>query len=617
MSSVDATHLDLRVLGAVQLLRDGSSVGIGGPKQRGVLAMLVLAERQPVSVARLIDGIWGPEPPVGARGVIHTYIAELRRALGSTWRSALQTVGDGYRLQLPTDATDLERFGDLASCARDRVSDGDLSRARQLLTDAIAESRGEPLGDLTDLPFAGPAQLRLTELVTNAREEALEIDLALGNAGSASVELSRLVAEQPYRERLWELLALARHQHGRQVEALDAISRARRLLRDEMGIVPNPRLAQIELAILRQEPTEGFLTIRGSVEHHERVRTLASVPAPEPQPEDPPSRPPTVREGRQGVARHVGRHAAVVILVAVAVAVVVVLTMVLRNRPGPAPIAAAGHVGAVNASSGELLASIELGRSIVGIVVGEDHVFATEASGRVIVQIDPRRRIVTRSFALDGEPWRPRTAHADVFVPIGAGKVARLDTTTGLVEQPIEPLGTNPGRVEIVDVGDRAWAIGTNGDIGVLDESGGAVVPHTLPVGVQRVVADDRIVWAVTDERLVELVSLSPRDVLSRATLRGTGVDITVGLDSVWVVTADDNRLWRADRNTGEVLGTLTLPATPSGVVTTNDTVWVSTASGQLLAIDAAGERITKTIDLEQPIATIAYGHSTIWVGFV
>ncbi len=574
--------------------------------------MLVLAERQPVNVARLIDGIWGPEPPVGARGVIHTYVAELRRALGPTWRSALQTVGDGYRLQLPTGAIDLERFGDLASCARDKVSDGDLSGARQLLADAIVESRGEPLSDLNDLPFAGPAQVRLTELVTNAREEALEIDLVLGHAGSASVELSRLVAEQPYRERLWELLALARHQHGRQVEALDAISRARRLLRDEMGIVPNPRLAQIELAILRQEPTDGFLTIGGSVENHEPVRTVASVPTPGPQSDDPPSRPRTVQEGRQRGARHAGRRAALVILVAV----VVVLAMVLRNRTGPAPFAAPGHVGAVNASSGELLASIELGRSIVGIVVGEDHVFATEASGRVIVQIDPKRRIVTRSFALDGEPWRPRTARADVFVPIGAGKVARLDTISGLVEQPLEPLGTNPGRVEVVEVGDRAWAIGTNGDIGVLDESGAAVRAHTLPVGLQRVVADDRIVWAVTDERLVELVSLSPRDVLTRATMRGTGVDVTVGLDSVWVVTADDNRLWRADRNTGEVLGTLTLPATPSGVVTTDDTVWVSTASGQLLAIDAAGERITKTIDLEQPIATIAYGHSTIWVGF-
>lgn len=131
MSSKEAASLDLRVLSAVQLFQHGTPVALGGPKQRGVLAMLVLAEGHPVSVSRLIDGTWGPEPPTGARGVIHSYVAELRRLLGARWRTALRTVGDGYCLELPEHATDLERFLHLVDGARNKLRDGDLPAARQ------------------------------------------------------------------------------------------------------------------------------------------------------------------------------------------------------------------------------------------------------------------------------------------------------------------------------------------------------------------------------------------------------------------------------------------------------------------------------------------------------
>lgn len=607
VNSDDAPRLDVRVLGAVQLLHAGAPVVLGGPKQRGVLAMLVLSEGHPVSVSRLIDGIWGPDPPSGARGVIHSYVAELRRLLGPPWRAVLQTVGDGYSLELPTDSTDLERFLRLVDRARCELRDGHPRAARQLLTKAVAECRGDPLTDLADLSFAGPAQQRLTELVMNAREEALEIDLALGVVGDASAELRRLTAEQPYRERLWELLALALYRHGRQVEALDAIGQARRLLRDEVGIDPNPRLTQIELAILRQESTDRFLAA------HPPVDLIgATAPTLEKQAAnhrvDAPS--PTLRPS----VRH--RQRTIVFVGTLVVVAGLLFAIVFLGGAGVPRTVAAGDVGVVDARSGELLATIPLGRSIAGIASGGDHVFATDPSGRVLVQIDPRERTIMRSFALDGEPWRPTISGSDVFVPIGAGQVARLDPLTGLVDQPLEPVGSNPGRVVVIGVGERSWAVAMNGVVRALDATGIGGTDITLPVRLNRVAGDDDRAWAVTDETVVELVSFSPAELLTRAPLRGTGVDIAVGLSSVWIVTSEDNRLWRADPYTGEVLGTLALPATPTGVVAANDAVWVSTAPGQLLAIDPAGEAITRTVDFDHPIVALTYGHSTLWVGF-
>ena len=168
VSRDDDPSIELRVLGTVQLLLDGSPVATGGPKQRGVLAMLVLGEGHPVSVSRLIDGIWGAESPSGARGLIHSYVAELRRSLGPDWRAALRTVGDGYSLELPARTTDLDRFRRLVEQARHSARHGDLRASRGLLAAAVAECRGELLSDVADLPFAGPAQVRLDEVVMNA-----------------------------------------------------------------------------------------------------------------------------------------------------------------------------------------------------------------------------------------------------------------------------------------------------------------------------------------------------------------------------------------------------------------------------------------------------------------
>ena len=221
-----------------------------------------------------------------------------------------------------------------------------------------------------------------------------------------------------------------------------------------------------------------------------------------------------------------------------------------------------------------------------------------------------------RSFALDGEPWRPTNAASSVFVPIGAGRIARLDPTTGIVDQPIEPLGDNPGRVIVVGVGDESWAVATDGTVGRLDERGVAASTDALPIAVDRVAADATRLWVISDDPPIELVSFSSARPLTRAPLRGIGVDIAVGLDAVWVVTSEDNRLWRADPTSGEVLATLALPATPTGVVTTDDDVWVSLVTGQLLAIDPAAAGVTKTVELDRPVVALAYGHSALWVGF-
>jgi len=605
LSSADL-GLDLHLMGLVQMFRGGEPVALGGPKQRGVLVILALAEGRTVSVSRLIDGIWGSEPPVDARGVIHTYVAQLRRVLGGQ-RSVLRTVGDGYSLELPCETLDFARLQVSAERGRSELQGGRFEAAREHFAHAIAECRGEPLADVADLAFARAAQTRLNEVAMNLREEAIELDLSLDATVQASAELVQLTAEQPYRERWWELLALAQYDLGRQAEALDTVSRARRLLRNELGIEPNARLGQIELAILRQEQTAGFLRYGriGEARSH-RLHVVNDPPVT--------GLSATVAPDRSAPPRGRLRNILTVSLALLA-ATAIAVALAARSEDPAAISLSEGAVGVVDPTSGNLLANIPIGRSIGGITADDDHVFVTDPSGRVLVMIDRARRQVTRSFALDGEPWRPSLAGRHVFVPIGDGQVARLDPTAGVVDQPITPLGPIPGRVVIIGVGSQTWAVARTGAVTVLEQGTTGPPPQTLPVTLARVSSDDRVGWAITDGTTVELVSFSPSVLLTRSTLRGQGVAIDVGPSGVWVVTSGDNRLWRADTTTGEVVATLALPSTPTDVAVDDQTVWISTIDGELLAIDATGQHITNTVNVGHRIVAIAHDDSNLWVG--
>jgi DNA-binding SARP family transcriptional activator len=244
--------VEFRILGPLEVWREGRPVHIGGAKERALLAFLLLHAGEPVSVDRLIDELWGDSPPATARKSVQVRVAGLRRVLRD---DVLLTRGDGYLLRLEPDQLDLRRFEQLLSDGRDALPAGDPSAALATLDEALALWRGPPLADFAYESFAQPAIARLEELRVHALELRIEVQLDLGLHARVIVELEDLVAAHPFRERLRAQLMLALYRDGRQAEALDVYRRTRTEFVAELGIEPGPMLQQLEQAILRQDPS--------------------------------------------------------------------------------------------------------------------------------------------------------------------------------------------------------------------------------------------------------------------------------------------------------------------------------------------------------------------------
>src|ERR1039458_2687408 len=224
--------MEYRVLGPFEVRDDGRLVGLGGDKQRALLAILLLHRNQVVSDDRLIDELWGESPPAGARRTLRAYVSKLRRAIGANGMPAavagdsehkpgegvLLTSGHGYVVQVAPGELDLERFSELADRGRDALAAGNPQEAAELLREALALWRGPPLAEFTYARFAHNAIAQLEELHLGAVEERVEADLALGRARALVAELRDLVARYPLRERLRGQLMLALYRCGRQAK---------------------------------------------------------------------------------------------------------------------------------------------------------------------------------------------------------------------------------------------------------------------------------------------------------------------------------------------------------------------------------------------------------------
>ncbi|UWP81618.1 AAA family ATPase [Dactylosporangium fulvum] len=248
----------MRVLGPFAVDVDtGGAVDLGGPRQRAVLALLLTARGEVVSVDRMIDDLWRGEAPPRAIASLQAYVSNLRRLLepGRERRAParlLVSAPPGYALRLPVEAVDARRFEALLADAR-AVSDTDPGRARLLLRGALELWRGNAYAEFAEEPWAQPEVARLEELRLVARELLLDTDLRTGRADEAVPEAEVLTRQAPLREESWRLLALALWSTGRQADALAALRRARAILAEELGLDPGPALVELEAAILGQK----------------------------------------------------------------------------------------------------------------------------------------------------------------------------------------------------------------------------------------------------------------------------------------------------------------------------------------------------------------------------
>lgn len=247
------------VLGSLEVQIDSRPIGLGGAKQRRVLAALLAEAGSAVSVERLVDSVWGDDPPPSAVGTLRAYVANLRRALEpdrAPRKAARLLVSSpaGYRLDVPPERYDAARFAALTTSAGTFLTDGRPVEALAAVDRALGLWRGPAFGEFTAEPFAALEASRLEELRLVAQERRAEAQLAAGLAESAAAGLRPLVAAEPLRERRWLMLAVALYRCGRQAEAREALREVRRVLADGLGIEPGPGLRGIERAILGQDP---------------------------------------------------------------------------------------------------------------------------------------------------------------------------------------------------------------------------------------------------------------------------------------------------------------------------------------------------------------------------
>jgi WD40 repeat protein/DNA-binding SARP family transcriptional activator/class 3 adenylate cyclase/energy-coupling factor transporter ATP-binding protein EcfA2 len=255
----DGRGLTFRVLGPLEVERDGRSLSAGGPKERLVLAVLLAAGGASVSVDALAEAIWRERQPRTAERTVHAYIARLRRALEPGRRLAgmsplIETVGRAYRLRIDPDQLDAGRFEKRARSGTELLGRGEPLAAADALRAALAEWRGGAYAGFADVQRCAAEASRLDTLRLGAVEDRFDAELATGQATELVAELEGAVAEQPFRERRWGQLMVALYRSGRQRDALDAYRQARRALVDELGIEPGPELRRLEAAILDQDP---------------------------------------------------------------------------------------------------------------------------------------------------------------------------------------------------------------------------------------------------------------------------------------------------------------------------------------------------------------------------
>ena len=316
--------LEFRLLGPVEILADGRPVSLPAAKPRALLASLLLRSNRVVSVDRLIDELWGEDPPETATKALQGYISQLRKALGT---DRLVTRPPGYELRVEDGELDLDRFERLAREGREQLAAGDSKGAAKRLAEALELWRGTPLAEFSE-PFARDAGARLEDARLAAIEERIEADLALGRHTRLIPELEELVAREPLRERPRAQLMLALYRSGRQADALELYRRTRETLSEELGIEPSLELQELERRMLQHDPTL------------ERARTPAA-------------------EAQEGPPASFARRPQVLVLAALALAAVAAVIAAIALTAG-------GSSGTNKSGTGELRSFVDKLENFLG-----------------------------------------------------------------------------------------------------------------------------------------------------------------------------------------------------------------------------------------------------------
>ncbi|GAA3627447.1 BTAD domain-containing putative transcriptional regulator [Nonomuraea rosea] len=245
--------MEFRLLGPVEAWDGGKRLALGGPKPRALLAALLLADGKVVSSERLVDVLWGDDPPRSASALVQTYVYGLRRTLADGGEAeVIETRPPGYAARFQPGRLDVESFERMVAEGRRHAADGGHDRAAESLRAALALWRGSALGGIGHVLRGEAARLDETRLLV--QEELLHAELTLGRHAEAAGELTELVRQHPTRERPRALLMRTLYRLGRQADAMAVYHEGRKALADELGVDPGPELQELYEAMLRADP---------------------------------------------------------------------------------------------------------------------------------------------------------------------------------------------------------------------------------------------------------------------------------------------------------------------------------------------------------------------------
>ncbi|MBD0282321.1 MAG: ABC transporter substrate-binding protein [Thermoleophilaceae bacterium] len=583
---------------------------LGGPTQRALLAVLLLHAGEVVSVDRLIDQLWGDEPPATAVKTLQAHVSRLRRALNGAENGRLETRGHGYVLHVRPGELDAERFRDLLEDARRRLAEGDPDRAAETLTEALALWRGPALAGLGRNTFARSEIARLDELRLAAIEERIEADLARGRHAALIPELEGLVAQHPLRERLRGQLMLALYRAERQAEALSVYQDGRRALAEDLGLEPSQGLRKLERQILQQDP--------------------ALAP------------PRTARRNAIAVRRPtlpIRAVAAGLALVALAAVAVVFLVGDGDDDTGAALERAGAHL--LDPHTGAVQAAIPLGSAPAQIAIGEGAVWTLDADDRTISRIDPRDRGNVRTFSTASTPtdvaagagavWVGNASRSSRFASFPTS-VSRLEPESGVVDATVRLPGGESGpyfhggglsQPRIAVSSDAVWAVNPDRTVSRIDPRTNRRVARIDGVSAQSVAAGAEGVWVGEPSPAYPhgtphgIARIDPRTnrVVRRVDIGAESLTaVAVGAGSVWVADPLGGSVWRVNPVPEPVWRQIPLELGVRGVAFGAGRLWVTNEiAGTVHAIDPRTNRARAVARLAAP-QNVAVGAGGVWL---
>jgi DNA-binding SARP family transcriptional activator/DNA-binding beta-propeller fold protein YncE len=633
--------VEYRILGPLEVRQESQAVALGGLKQRALLAVLLLNANRTVSSERLIDEVWGDDPPKSATKGLHFYIFQLRTALepgrppGAPSR-LLVTHGSGYELRVDDEDLDLRRFERLVATADRARESGDHAAASKALAAALDLWRGPPLADLASQPVSQAPIARLGEARLAAVEDRCEAELALGHHTRLIGELERLVADNPLRERLHGQLMLALYRSGRQAEALDVYRKTRGVLVEELGIEPNRQLQQLERAILAQDPA---LELPESTKQRGGRSGEGAAAAPA-----------TAGARRRRPGRLVAAAVAVGVLAA---GVVVTLTRGTEESAQPRPQApglSAGRearvvptsVVAIDPGTNHAVSVVQLGAGTQVKAVGEGACAPTRRStcrtaiwvanipNRTVSRIDPESKRVVATISVPMTPDVVVTGEGHAWVAGREGNLLRIDLRTNVAE-PWDVL-TAQGALHIesgtaldgaIAVGHDALWIGVANVLTLwrTDAKTGEVLATMRGIDPRAMVAGEDALWVLDSAGRVSRINARTNQVAAAFRIGAaprSPAGLAIGEEAVWVLDTSARHLLRVDPAANNVAASIPVNVGPTDAVTAGgDAVWVTQRThGAVLRIDPATNQVVATIRLGHAIelGTIGFGAGRVWV---